>query len=79
MSKKNQFTVDLGSLELTDQHRKSINVAIQSAVTKELANINWPANVALVPVFEYFKGPIINGIIAWEHANLIEQAQLAID
>jgi hypothetical protein len=37
MSNKNQFTVDLGNLELTDAQRTSINGAIQKAVMNEMA------------------------------------------
>lgn len=76
MNKNNQFTVDLGSLKLNEEQRKSINAAIQGAVTKELANIVLSNNVALVPVHQYLKGPIINGIILWEHADIVNQVQL---
>jgi|KBSMisStandDraft_5_1062788.scaffolds.fasta_scaffold2153829_1 hypothetical protein len=75
MNTNNQFTVDLGNLSITDAQRKSINAAIHSAVAKELGNINLPKNVALVPFVQYLKGPIINGIIAWEHAEIEAQAQ----
>jgi hypothetical protein len=71
MSKKNVFTVDLGNLELTAEHQKTINTAIQSAVAKELSAIVTSNNVALVPVFHYPHGPIINGIIAWERPDLV--------
>jgi hypothetical protein len=75
MNKNNQFTVDLGNLKLTDAQRRSINAAIQGAVTKELGNIVLPNDIALVPVHQYLKGPIINGIILWEHRDILQQAE----
>ncbi len=38
MSNKNQFTIDLGNLELSDTQRSGINAAIQKAVLSEVAN-----------------------------------------
>ena len=70
----NHFTVDLGKLTLTDAQVKSINAAIQGAVVKELANIGTPDNVALVPVYKFPHGPLINGIIAFEHLNITADA-----
>jgi hypothetical protein len=75
MNKNNQFIVDLGSLKLNEEQRRSMNAAIQSAVTKELATIGLSDNVALVPVHQYLKGPIINGIIVWERADILQQAE----
>jgi len=73
--KENVFTVNLGKLKLTDEHKRSINAAIQAAVARELGNIVLPNDVALVPVNNYLHGPILNGIIAWEHNNILQEAQ----
>lgn len=63
--KQNQFIVDLGSLELTEDQRKSLNAAIHKAVAGELSNIGTAKNVGLFPVSQLptGHGPIINGII----------------
>ncbi|HEY9003388.1 MAG TPA: hypothetical protein VIM89_18675 [Mucilaginibacter sp.] len=78
MNTNNQFTVDLGNLSLTDAQRRSINAAIHSAVAKELGNIELPNNVALVPFVQYLKGPIINGILVWERAELGPEVQKTV-
>jgi hypothetical protein len=65
---KNVFTVDLGSLTLTDAQRHKINSAIQRAVAGEVAEISISQRLILIPVSSELKfpgrGPIINGIIA---------------
>jgi hypothetical protein len=61
--KENTFTVDLGSLKLTDAQRLSINAAIQTAVSNEVGKAS-NGLVALVPLHNWPNGPIINGIIA---------------
>jgi hypothetical protein len=71
---KNQFTVDLGKLSLTDDQARSINAAIHAAVAKELGGISVGNKLALVPIFKNPHGPIINGIIAWEGENILAQA-----
>ncbi|HYM21523.1 MAG TPA: hypothetical protein VEW28_11050 [Candidatus Kapabacteria bacterium] len=60
--KENTFTVDLGSLKLSDAQRTSINSAIQSAVSGELGRAS-NGLVALVPIHNWPHGPILNGII----------------
>ncbi len=60
----NQFTVDLGTLKLTDAQHQSMNNAIQAAVASEIANLGSASKIALVPVNKFVKGPIIDGIIA---------------
>jgi len=61
--KENQFTVDLGSIKLTEADRNNINAAIQKAVAGEVANLNLKNRVVLIPANKWIKGPIINGII----------------
>jgi len=46
----NQFFVDLGNLKLTDQQRTKISLAIQRAVTNELAGIETTTNVVSFPL-----------------------------
>lgn len=62
-----QFVVDLGSMKLTDQQKKSINAAVQKAVVGELATISSSSRLALFPIGgkggTRFPGPIIWGII----------------
>lgn len=75
----NQFTVDLGKVQLSEQDKARITAAIQRAVTSELASINLKNQVILIPVVN-FKGPIINGIVARhladkEIGNLIATAE----
>lgn len=60
----NQFTVDLGTVKLSDAQRQSMNNAIQAAVASEVAKLGSADKIALVPVNKFVKGPIINGIIA---------------
>lgn len=62
---ENQFVVDLGSLQLSDEQKKKLNAAIQKAVAGELANIELDQEVVLIPVSKWpvGRGPIINGII----------------
>ncbi len=62
--KENMFTVDLGSIKLTDDQRAHINAAIQTAVSSELAKIGGRGHIAFVPVNHLPIGPIIQGIIA---------------
>jgi hypothetical protein len=64
MASENQFTVDLGTMKLTDAQRNSINAAIQKAVAGELASIGGADKIALIPASKWKVGPIINGIIA---------------
>ena len=71
---KNSFTVDLGSLKISDQQRTSINSAIQKAVAGELANIGQVQKIVLVPVNDWKIGPIINGIIARDLTKELEGA-----
>lgn len=65
--KENQFTVDLGDIKLTDEQRSKINLAVQTAITGELATIATAGQVALIPVGGHhgpkWPGPIIWGII----------------
>ena len=61
---KNQFVVDLGDLTLSDDQHKSLNAAIQGAVTKELAGFKLSKRIILIPVDKWPKGPILDGIIA---------------
>lgn len=61
--KENQFTVDLGSIKLTEADRNNINAAIQKAVAGEIANLNMKNRVVLIPANKWIKGPIVNGII----------------
>ena len=63
MAAENQFTVDLGNIQLSEQQRSSINIAIHKAVAGELAGIGTTGKVVLVPVSKG-KGPLINGVIA---------------
>ena len=60
----NQFVVDLGSLELSNEQRESMNSAIQGAVTSELARFQLRRKIVLIPVDKWPKGPILDGIIA---------------
>jgi hypothetical protein len=60
----NQFVVDLGTLSLSDDQRKSMNAAVQAAVTKELAGFMLSRKIILIPVDKWPKGPILDGIIA---------------
>jgi hypothetical protein len=62
--KENTFTVDLGTMKLTDDQRITINSAIQAAVASELSKQSARGHVALVPIDNWKLGPIINGIIA---------------
>ena len=62
MAAENQFTVDLGNIQLSDQQRTNINNAIHKAVAGELAGLGAAGKVVLVPVSKG-KGPLINGII----------------
>lgn len=64
--KENKFTVDLGSMKLTDAERIKINSAIQKAVVNEISGLGLKNRVALVPINKWIKGPIINGIIVRE-------------
>lgn len=68
---ENQFIVDLGDLQMSDDQRKKINSAIQKAVAGELANIELEKEVVLIPVNKWPKerGPIINGIIIRDLKN----------
>lgn len=61
---QNKFTVDLGSIKLTDQQKSNINTAIQKAVSAELAHVLQTGKIVLVPVRKWIKGPIIDGIVA---------------
>ena len=61
---KNQFVIDLGDLTLSDDQHKSLNAAIQGAVTKELAGFKLSKRIVLIPVDKWPKGPILDGIIA---------------
>lgn len=67
--KNNQFLVDLGNLTLQDKDKDRINVAIQKAITGELANLGKANSVGLFPVKDFeAKLPngdkiLINGII----------------
>jgi hypothetical protein len=63
---KNKFEVDLGNLDLTATQHNAINAAIQHAVSAELAKINLKNQLVLIPIRNWPKGPIINGIIARE-------------
>ena len=60
----NQFVVDLGSLKLSADQRKSINAAIQGAVTKELAGFKLGKRIVLIPIDRWPFGPILDGIVA---------------
>ncbi|HEX7903846.1 MAG TPA: hypothetical protein VF487_08205 [Chitinophagaceae bacterium] len=60
----NQFVVDLGNLSLSSAQRKSLNAAIQGAVTNELARFKLTKRIVLIPVDKWPKGPILDGIIA---------------
>ncbi|MEO6902625.1 MAG: hypothetical protein ABI315_05670 [Bacteroidia bacterium] len=62
--KENKFIVDLGTLKISPQQRNEINVAIQKAVSGQLASINLKNKVALYPISSFPRGPITNGIIA---------------
>jgi len=57
------FQVDLGKLELTEAQKSSINAAIQQAVTGELAKMNLKNQVALIPMHNFIKGPILSGLV----------------
>jgi hypothetical protein len=63
----NQFIVDLGGINLTDEQKHRMNAAIQKAVAGELAHFDGSYNLALFPIGGR-KGkipfPIIWGIIA---------------
>lgn len=61
----NQFVVDFGSLQLSDDQRKKINAAIQKAVAGELTDIELDKEVILIPVNKWptGRGPIRDGII----------------
>ena len=64
---ENQFSVDLGTLKLSDDQRNKINAAIQKAVTSELATIGLGQRLVLIPLSTSIRipnRPIINGIIA---------------
>lgn len=72
--KENKFTVDLGSIKLTDDQHQRINTAIQKAVTAELVHVLDKEKIVLVPVRKWIKGPILDGIIAREiNEGLMEQ------
>lgn len=60
----NQFVVDLGEFRISDSQRESINNAIQSAVAKELSQIQINSKLVLIPISKWPKGPILDGIIA---------------
>lgn len=62
-----QFVVDLGDVQLSDDQKRTINAAIQKAVTGEIARLSTNHNLALFPIGGHgpkFPGPIIWGIIA---------------
>lgn len=67
---KNQFTVDLGDINLSADQKARINTAIQKAVVSELAGVGTAGNLAFIPVggghggFPPGHGPILQGLIA---------------
>lgn len=63
---ENKFTVDLGSVKLTDDQRQKINSSIQKAVSAELAHMLEAGKIVLIPVRKWVKGPITDGIISME-------------
>jgi hypothetical protein len=69
---KNQFVVDLGPVNLSDAQRKSINAAIQGAVTQELAKLTLKKKIVLIPVDKWPKGPILEGLIARDFGKEFE-------
>ena len=69
----NQFTVDLGTVQLTDAQHQSMNNAIQAAVASEIAKLGAANKIALVSVNKFTKGPIINGIVARDITKNFDQ------
>jgi hypothetical protein len=63
----NEFVVDLGTLKLSDEQRKTINAAIQKAVAGELANLSLTERFIMIPgsPSSRFPGwPHLYGIVA---------------
>ncbi len=65
MAAENQFTVDLGTMRLSEDQRTRINSAIQKAVAGELTGLGLSERVVLIPASKWKNGigPIINGIV----------------
>lgn len=65
MAADNQFTVDLGTMKLSDDQKARINSAIQKAVAGELTGLGLSERVVLIPANKWKTGlgPIINGIV----------------
>ena len=71
----NEFVVDLGTLKLSDDQRKTINAAVQKAVAGELANLSLTERFIMIPgsPSSRFPGwPHIYGIVA----RLVDEAFL---
>jgi hypothetical protein len=71
----NEFVVDLGTLKLSDEQRKSINAAIQKAVAGELANLSLTERFIMIP------GSPTSRFPGWPHiygitARLVDEAFL---
>ena len=62
MASENQFTVDLGTMKLSDQDRAEINLAIQKAVASQLGGLSRTGKIVLIPVNKWTLGGIINGL-----------------
>ena len=60
-----QFVVDLGDVKLSEDQKRSINAAIQKAVTGQLAQIPTETSLALFPIGGGGKGPKWPGPIIW--------------
>lgn len=62
---KSVFTVDLGTMELSDDQKMEINTAIQTAVTGVLAKSGAKTtSTVLFPINNFPRGPIIWGFVA---------------
>ena len=71
----NEFVVDLGTLKLSDDQRKSINSAIQKTVAGELANLSLTERFIMIP------GSPTSRLPGWPHiygitARLVDEAFL---
>lgn len=59
---KNRFVIDFDQLELTSEERNTIAAALQTATVKELSKLGTKDKVVFLPIRDWPRGPIINGM-----------------
>lgn len=64
-----QFIVDLGDVDLADEHKEQLNAAIQKAVSGTLADIGKSGKLGLFP-FDQIPGGQFPGLIIRDFSTL---------